>query len=82
LTKQFDLDKIILKKSIESTFARRLTPLPVDFPIALTSDFYESSQKNIQWWAFLRKNQILGIDIELKSIIEYLALFFQLVFNW
>lgn len=57
LASRFDCDGPRLTQAIEATFERRLTPLPVSPPLALTEEFYSDAGKKVQWSAFLRKGR-------------------------
>ncbi|CAN5539893.1 hypothetical protein BH18ACI1_BH18ACI1_17130 [soil metagenome] len=46
----------VLAEAVKTTFANRLTSLPVNPPNALTARFSGSKMKIKQWKAFLRKN--------------------------
>lgn len=60
LTKIYEIDAKILLEAIKATFKRRKTEIPIDTPIAFTSEFYEDEAKKKQWAAFLEKNRIKG----------------------
>lgn len=55
LTRMFEFEGSLLAKAISNTFERRGTSLPKEQPLAFTSDFYEDTQKVVQWNAFVRK---------------------------
>jgi len=57
------LDGATLATAIAATFARRLTPLPSERPMALTSQFSEDPSKLRQWLAFLNKNRITATSL-------------------
>lgn len=77
LTKNFDINKTELLLAIKRTFGNRKTIIPVLAPIALTLEFAENEQKQIQWKAFLKKNQINVANTELNEIILHLNSFFM-----
>jgi hypothetical protein len=72
LSKTANLDKAILESAIRPTFKRRLTGLPVDTPVALTSIFTEDETKKRQWQSFLRKNR-LNLDLSLAEVAESIS---------
>ncbi len=51
-----------LAEAIEATFGRRKTEIPDATPVALTSDFSRSREKQVQWGAYLRKNGLAAED--------------------
>ena len=67
LSLSFSFDGPTLSKAIKSTFETRGTPVPIEAPLALTSEFYEDEQKNAQWKAFLNKSRL---GAEGKSLPE------------
>ena len=52
------LDGATLAAAIAATFARRQTALPIERPLALTTQFSADAAKLRQWQAFLSKNRI------------------------
>lgn len=67
----FDFAGEILARAIESTFARRRTPLPHDMPAALTPAF--ADEKQGQWAAFLRRTEIALAPEPLAAIQARIA---------
>ena len=65
-----DINKEDLKKAIENTFKVRKTKLDLD-SIVFNKEFYDSSDKNIQWNAFLRNND-LNISLDFKHIVMFI----------
>ena len=51
-------DTAVLTRAICATFERRQSPLPDACPLALTQAFAEDKDKQTQWQAFLRKNDL------------------------
>jgi Nucleotidyl transferase AbiEii toxin, Type IV TA system len=49
LSRHRAFDARTLAEAIEATFARRGTPIPNMLPVALTSDFAQSREKQAQW---------------------------------
>lgn len=70
---EFDLD--LLRTAIGNTFMQRNTPLPENFPVALSREFAE--QKQVQWMAFIRKSQIVNAPIEFRIVVDQLIGFFD-----
>lgn len=57
LPRLFPIDEATLKHAVQATFARRGTPLPVS-PHPFTDSLATDSDKDVQWRAFLRRNQL------------------------
>jgi predicted nucleotidyltransferase component of viral defense system len=63
-----------LRESIQSTFDRRETALPVKTPLALTGEFAEDSTKMAQWTAFIRKGKLVANEsLALNQIVPIIA---------
>jgi hypothetical protein len=58
------LDAEQLKRAIEVTFTRRKTPLPMSLPAGLSDAFATDTIKQTQWMAFLKKNRLDTIALE------------------
>lgn len=63
-----------LKQAIQATFSRRQTDVPTTVPLGLTQEFAADAQKQTQWRAFLRRNDLDGIDFAevVKDLAEFL----------
>ena len=48
----------ILARAVQATFQRRGTAIPSTEPTAFTVEFAQNNDKQIQWKAFLRRNQL------------------------
>ena len=72
LSKHFAFDGQLLCQAIQATFARRKTSLPVEIPIALTSDFSSNLAKQRQWASFVRKGRLLEDTISLADVVPAL----------
>lgn len=70
LRQQGEFDTEILRSAIAATFARRDRLLPGQLPVGLSEAFSADQQKQRQWQAFLRKNQ-LG-HMELATVVQAL----------
>jgi hypothetical protein len=70
LSQGFAFEGATLGEAIRSTFATRGTTLPVDAPLALTSEFYDDQQKKAQWKAFLSKAHLDSQGKPLSEIAE------------
>jgi hypothetical protein len=71
---QFDFDCVVLAESIEKTFRRRQTPLPLTAPFALTPEFWDDNHKKKEWMAFLKRTKLRAPD-SLGEVAEFLAVF-------
>lgn len=60
-------DKLI--KAIKSTFENRKTKLE-NLNTVFSSDFYNSDKKQVQWEAFLRKNEIINVPVKFSEIVK------------
>lgn len=60
LSQHAEFDGETLKQAIKATFERRKTPLPEYVPFGLTEEFTKDTQKQIQWSAFIKKNNIIA----------------------
>lgn len=58
------LDAEQLRRAIEVTFTRRKTPLPMSLPAGLSDAFATDTIKQTQWMAFLKKNRLDTIALE------------------
>ncbi len=73
LSRSFRFDGDRLPRAIAATFARRITPIPLHTPIALTPAFATDDQKQRQWRAFVAE---VAIDPgPLDTIVADLAAF-------
>jgi hypothetical protein len=65
-----------LSEAIRRTFERRKTPLPLEaLPTALTAAFYSDSTKQMQWNAFVSKNNHYIDPITLQEVIAAIEVF-------
>ncbi|MEX2488500.1 MAG: nucleotidyl transferase AbiEii/AbiGii toxin family protein [Pseudomonadales bacterium] len=74
LARHSDLSGETLKQAIWATFSRRQTDIPATAPLGLTEEFAADAQKQTQWRAFLRRNDLDGIDLAevVISLAEFL----------
>jgi predicted nucleotidyltransferase component of viral defense system len=70
---RFDAD--LLVRAVRATFERRRTPIPDRLPLALTAEFAEMKDKQLQWQGFMRKNVLSSAPADLGQTIERLAMF-------
>lgn len=80
----FDIDSLAQKKSfngellagaLRATFDRRRTPLPGTLPLALTREFAETREKQVQWQAFRTRSGLAAAPESLGQVVERLAAF-------
>ncbi len=64
LSRYTEFDGDTLRRAIRATFVRRKTTLPADIPFGLTDDFARDTQKQTQWQAFLGKNRLEALELE------------------
>lgn len=74
---QSGLDQEILRTAVEATTTRRKTLMPDGLPLGLSDEFSQDRNKNIQWNAFLTKNQLDKIELrdlvlDLQGRLSYL----------
>lgn len=65
LRQQGEFDSEVLRLAIAATFARRERPLPSQVPVGLSDAFAADQQKQRQWQAFLKKNQLEQTELAL-----------------
>ena len=75
LAQHTEFDGSILLKAVQQTFNNRQTNLPREAPFGLTIAFAQDEQKQIQWQAFLRKNNLTALA--LIDVVETLKTFLQ-----
>jgi predicted nucleotidyltransferase component of viral defense system len=68
LSQHFTFEGDLLGRAIAATFDRRRTPIPIDTPLALTSEFTNDETKQRQWVAFVRKGKLTGEGLVLSQI--------------
>jgi predicted nucleotidyltransferase component of viral defense system len=71
----FEFDGALLASALRATFARRKTALPTNLPSALTNDFANDPQKQIQWRAFVTKARLPHRSLTLADVITRLRAF-------
>lgn len=75
LAKRFPFEGRTLRNAIKATFARRRTALPLATPVALTPEFFDSSEKGTQWRAFLRKAGLGHEELTLAQVTALIETF-------
>jgi len=68
LSQNLEFQGEVLAEAVKTTFANRLTSLPVNPPNALTSRFAGNQAKINQWKAFLGKNRF-DVEIDLTEVV-------------
>jgi hypothetical protein len=71
-TRTFDGETMRL--AVTATFTRRGVDIPTERPLALTSEFADDAQKNVQWAAFVRRTRRPELH-DLSAIIATLDRF-------
>jgi hypothetical protein len=77
ILRESELDLEVLRSAVSATIERRNTMMPEGLPLGLSDEFAKDKNKNIQWNAFLSKNQLGEIQLNqlvmnLRSKLEYL----------
>ena len=77
ILRKSELDPEVLRSAVMATIKRRSTLMPEKLPLGLSDEFAQNKNKNVQWNAFLTKNQLDGIKLnelvmDLRSKLEYL----------
>lgn len=75
LSREFSFDGRVLSRAISATFRRRGTAVPAQLPVALSSEFCESREKQAQWAGFARKLQLSGGEVGLAEACTHLERF-------
>ncbi len=77
LSKQFQFNDIKLSEAIHKTLHHRKTRLSIAaLPIAFTPEFYNNSDKQAQWRAFIQKNALLRDEaIEFGTVVNQIKEF-------
>lgn len=65
LSRQFDVDGIVLSEAIRQTFSNRNTDLPAEI-VAFSEDF--TSEKQVQWAAFRKRLRVDDLPVEFGEI--------------
>lgn len=71
------LDSSEMRRAIVATFERRKMPMPTTVPVGFTGTFADDATKQIQWKAFLKKNQL--DPIVLADVVSRLRDRFQAI---
>jgi predicted nucleotidyltransferase component of viral defense system len=76
LAKSFRFEDDRLARAIAATFARRMTPIPMELPDALTTEFALDPSKIRQWEAFTKDLEIDSgsLDAIVVGLAEFLML--------
>jgi len=77
ILRKSELDPEVLRSAVMATIKRRNTLMPEKLPLGLSDEYAQNKNKNVQWNAFLTKNQLDGIKLnelvmDLRSKLEYL----------
>jgi hypothetical protein len=76
LARQFDFECALLAAAIRRTFEQRGTPIPEELPAELIQQF--AVDKQAQWQAFLRRNQLTEAPADLGEVIRVLGVLLSL----
>jgi predicted nucleotidyltransferase component of viral defense system len=75
LASHFEFDRVTLREAIRKTFERRRTPIPLEAPIALTTDYWENPTRPAQVRAFAKRAAIAIPEHFDQSCSQTLAAF-------
>lgn len=75
LAREFAFSGSVLCTAIQATFECRETALPVQPPLALTTEFSEDRQKLAQWQAFVRKGKLDVNEAGFREVVQRLRMF-------
>jgi len=79
LSKTFSFDGNTLVRAIKATFKQRGTQIPEGKPLALTDEFADDANKNIQWKAFISRNNLEDFGFDFPQLIKALNDFLSYV---
>jgi predicted nucleotidyltransferase component of viral defense system len=79
LANQFEFDGSTLQESIRQTFEQRKTDIPVDEPVAFSSQFAQTKQG--QWGAFLKTGTLTDAPAQLETVLVCLREFILPIFQ-
>lgn len=77
LTRHSMLDAATVRRALTATFARRGTALPTNTPVGLSDEFAADNAKQIQWRAFIARNQLTATDLHV--VVQHLRRFLESV---
>ncbi len=74
LSRYTEFDGDTLRRAIRETFVRRNSTFPTDAPFGLTDDFARDKHKQMQWQAFLGKNRLeaLALEVIVAALRDFL----------
>jgi hypothetical protein len=73
MAESMEFDFQLLREAVLNTFNRRKTAIPKETPTAFTDEF--TSEKQVQWAGFLRKNQIDNAPKDMLRIVDLIKVF-------
>jgi predicted nucleotidyltransferase component of viral defense system len=79
LAQQSEFKGSILQKAIQRTFEQRKTDIPSGEPRAFSLQF--ANEKQVQWSAFLRSNEIQDAPEQFEAVLDCLREFITLIFQ-
>lgn len=69
LSRDFSFDGEVLSAAIQATFKRRKTVLTETLPLALTSEFSNNAEKQMQWKAFITRTRLKLAAEKLEHVV-------------
>ncbi|GAB4329286.1 MAG: nucleotidyl transferase AbiEii/AbiGii toxin family protein [Calditrichia bacterium] len=77
LSEQFNFKGAFLTNAVKQTFERRDTAIPEEVPLGLSPSFSNDRNKQTQWKAFIKKNNVHGIPDSLETVINRISIFLE-----
>lgn len=79
ILKDSQLDRFTLAQAVQATLNRRGTGKPTNMPLGLSEQFANDSQKNIQWNAFVKRNNLKAetLSVTVNFLVTELAFLFE-----
>ena len=75
LAREFEFTGDTLQAAIRATFKRRKTPLPVEVPFGLTTEFATDTTKQKQWQAFIGKSKLRLKEADFEKVVAAIRAF-------
>lgn len=82
LAGRFEFDSERLAQAMAATFERRKTPIPAEKPLALTSAYFESSERTRDWEGFRNRSGLEGDPATLTKACSRIAKFLMPLCGW
>ncbi|MCE9584560.1 MAG: nucleotidyl transferase AbiEii/AbiGii toxin family protein [Planctomycetes bacterium] len=70
LATAFPFEGALLAQSIDATFGRRATPIPLAPESSMTPEWYADSKRAEYWKAYLRRDELTGAPVDFRLLGE------------